>query len=487
MNNSPIKTLRLNGKTIQPQDLPAEAWNIIMGGEQSTSTLQDYFSNVSWVYRGIDIRANGVKRVPFVIENRGGNTIDDSTQYTNAVGILPKPKQIIGLTEMALSVFGYAYWYRTPNLLGKTMGVRYLLPTDIDPDWQRDVTGRVVGLQGFRRKKYGKFLPLDEIVYFWKDDPFVEAGPPESSPLKAAAREAGVILNVNKFAELYFERGAIKGTILAITGNPPPQEKQRIKSLWGRLMKGMSSLFGEMVVNADSIKPIVIGEGLEALSDKNLTGERREAIATALGIPHSVLFSGASNFAVSTQDEKNLYDQTLIPEAEFIEEIINDQLLLPLGYRLRFTPETMDIYQEDEAERAGAMSQFMDALDKAGSFEMAQALFKIYGIEVDDESMGLIDKHYQTKAERGQDMSARLQSTQIPQQPMQFVDTNKRTDLDRWRTFAINRIKAGKSLDGFTSDEIPLSLQAAIAGALEAVQTVEGVVQIFDNDWLGYP
>lgn len=504
MNGSPVKILRNNGKTINPQDLPPEAWQVVFGKSSDTADLQDYFQHVSWCFRGVDIRGNALSSVPFVIEDLSGDTIDESGQYENVVGFLPEPEALFALVEMALTVFGYAYLYQQPNILNtKTWGLRYLLPTDIVPEWAKNPSGQVTGLGGFKRRKLNKTLSLEETVYFWRRDPFVEFGPPASSPLMAAAAEAGVILNVNRFAALFFERGAIKATLLAVHGNPGEPEKERIKSMWGRLMNGIRTVFGELVINAESLKPIVVGEGLEALSDKNLTNEKREGIATALGIPHSILFSGSASGlgggGVAEQDEATLYKQTIIPDCKFIAGVLNKQLFVPMGYRLRFTPENMDIFQEDEEQRALAMSQFMDTVDKAGSFDMFKALIRIYGIEVDDEALALVEKHYAGKAERAAAMQSQLSQRPNTEQKQPDVKPpennqgsdnpeNKRTDLDRWRDKAVKALKSGKSAAVvFDSNEITPVLQGAIAGALESVTSTEEVHRVFLDAWLGYP
>ena len=108
MNNSPIKIIRMDGKTINPQDLPPEAWNIVLGKSNDTS-LQDIYSKVSWCFRAIDILANNMRIIPFIIENSRGEKVDDSTTYANAIGFLPKPRDIFQLIEMSLNIFGYGY------------------------------------------------------------------------------------------------------------------------------------------------------------------------------------------------------------------------------------------------------------------------------------------------------------------------------------------------------------------------------------------
>ena len=324
----------------------------------------------------------------------------------------------------------------------------------------------------------------------------MEVGPPKSSPLQAASTSAGVVLNADKFSALYFERGAIKATLLAVTGNPPPEEKKRIKGMWGRLFKGLGNVFEEMVINAESLKPIVIGEGLEAVNDKDLTDNKRQAIATALGIPHTMLFSssasGLGGGGVAAADKRALYDEMALGEAEFIQEVTNEQILEPAGYKLRFVPETMDLYQVDEAQRAGAMSSFMDAITKAGSLEMAQAMFTIYGVEVSEEAMGLIEQHYAAKQERAEQLSKQVIPKPAPVAPVPAPapePAEKRTDVDRWRDKAIKALKAGKDANvPFDTDAIPHALQGAIMGRLEGVTDAEQVRDLFDDlTWEGYP
>ena len=501
MNNYPITVLRNNGKTIRPEDFPSEAWNTISGGEREGTAKQDLYSRVSWVFRSFDILANGISMLPFSIEDLSGNEVDNDKDYQNVVGFLPYPREIFSLSEMALNAFGYNYLYKRPNLLQtKIYELRYMLPTSIHPKWAKDTNGRVTGLGGFDRDGSDAPLPVEQVVYMWLRDPWVEFGPAKSSPLMAAAAAAGVVLNLDNFASLYFERGAIKATILAVSGNPPEKEKNRIKSLWARLFKGTKGLFGEMVMEADALKPIVVGEGLEALKDNGLSNEKREAIATALGIPYSMLFSssakGLGGGGVAQQDEVNLYKQKIVPDANFIAEKLNGQLFIPAGYRLKFKHEEMDLFQEDENQRATSMNQFADVLTKVKTFEELLAMFDIFGYEVSDDAMGYLEKSFAAKQERAAAMTENLQSAKQPTAPPQPTPPDntpqdqpqKRTDLDRWHTKVSKAIKAGKSAAvSFESDEIPAAIQGAIHGALEGAKDLAEVDRIFGDTWIGYP
>jgi len=150
-----------------------------------------------------------------------------------------------------------------------------------------------------------------------------------------------------------------------VSGAPVANERDRLKTWWRDLVSGIRNVFATEIVNADSVTPVVIGEGLSELSNATLTGEKRQDIATALGVPQSVIFSesagGLGGAGVVTMDERHFYDKTVLPETELIAEAWNSQLLAPLGLRIEFRPETLDVYQEDENQRAAAFATYVNA------------------------------------------------------------------------------------------------------------------------------
>lgn len=493
MIDNPVKTLTFTaGKRVRLDDLPPEAWNVIQGAYSGDGDLSDYYHKVSWAFRAIDLLANRVMAMPFAIY-RGEQEVDNSDDYQNVVKFLPYPMQLFGLVEMALNVWGKAYAFKRPAASGRRVyDVRYLLPTSVRANIDKE-TGAIT----FERDKT-TYTP-NEIIYFWRPDPFVEYGPPTSGPLTAAAGAANVLLNIDLFAKAYFERGAIKATLLAVDGNPPKEEKERIKSLWQRIMTGMKNAFGEMVINSKSITPIVVGGGLDELSDNELTHEKREAIATALGIPHSKLFSssagGLGGGGVAEQDERSLYTDKVIPDVRFIEQVLNAQLFVPAGYRIKFQEERLELFQENEAERADSLIKLQTALENPETFLIAR---QILGYDLSDEVLALIQAYQGKREERANAVMANMQPRNEPEQEPEREepedDSEKsalRAELGRWRRKALKRVKdgrAGKAAE-FESDIIPDSLAGAISGALELAQEVADVERIFTSvqEWEGYP
>jgi HK97 family phage portal protein len=476
---------------IRMEDLSEEAWTYITGGSEG-GEVKDYFQSVPWLYRGVTVRAQTVASMPFAVM-RGETEVVVSDQYEDdeLKDIMPHPKLTLHLIEAALSLLGYAYLEKTANLANtKTMGMKWLMPTSIKPKITEDA-----GLVGFTRGLANEQIvyPPEEILHFWFPDPFVEIGQPLSSPAKAALQAAGVLYNVDKFVAEFFDHGAIKATILSVPSATPPSAKAELQSLWDRFMSGIANAWSSIVINADAVTPVQVGEGVSELSDSELTTEKRQDISTALGIPQSILFSDAANFAVAKEDNLHFYDKTIVPECEFIQDVLNEQVFDPMGLRWEFRPETLDIMQEDEKERAMALGYLYNAevpLDMA---------FRILGFELSDEDWKRIEEQVEKKEERADQMVEQLGSNNgggvafQPEDPKDkpdpFVEKSLGADLEQWKDKAIGYMKRGKPGKGrkYESENIPPALAGAIAGALEEAETEEAITAVFEDIWMGYP
>lgn len=376
------RNLKATGNMVSMSDfddwIEAKVDATLAGGDGVHSAYQ----SVAWLFRGVSLIAQAVASLPFVIDAypsagpeqapkkagkksatvKSDSEVDNSTDYKNAVGFLPHPKKLLKLIAACIVLTGRAYLRKEANRFAQVKqtysGLRWYNPYTIKPEIDEEK-----GLIGFTRKVNGKEvkIALDQLVYLWEEDPFVEVGPPTTSAAQAALAAAGVLMSLDQFVQAFFERGAIKATILTIEGNPPSGEKERIEAWWQRFVKGMKNAFASKVFSA-MVKPVVVGEGVKELENQELTTAKREDIATAIGVPQSLLFSNATNFATAQQDDLHFYSKTIIPLAELIESTLNEQLLMPLGYRIKFLPDTLDAFQEDETERAQALASLVSAL-----------------------------------------------------------------------------------------------------------------------------
>jgi HK97 family phage portal protein len=472
---NPYSVVTPAAKGVRLSELPPEAWQYLRGGS-GAGDLAKFHRAVPWLFRGVDLRADAVADMPFVVlRGRGQDAqeVDNSKDWQNAVGFLPHPRDLLWLVEAALVVWGYCYLEQGRNVARRLRELRYLLPTTVQPEIDPER-----GLTGFQRRggPGSPMLRVQDVCYFWAPDPFVELGPPQSSPAQAALGAAGVLYNVDEFAAAFFARGAIKGTLLAVKGNPPEQEKKRIKSWWERLFTGIKNAWSDAVVNADSVTPVVVGEGLESLEKSDLTRAKREDVATALGIPHTMLFSDAANYATAERDTLNFYDTTIKPECAFIEEVLNAQVFDPQGYRLQFQPEALPVYQEDEQQRSASLASL-----RASGLPLLMAM-DILGYELSEEQRGELESLEAERQAAAEALAQRLQGG--------GGDGDRDAggeELRTWRRWALKRAREGRPLREFRTAHVSPALAAAIAGALEGCATPSEVDAVFDNVWVGYP
>jgi hypothetical protein len=131
--------------------------------------------------------------------------------------------------------------------------------------------------------------------------------------------------------------------------------------------------------------------------------------------------------------------------------------------RLEFSFNELELFQEDENERAELLSK----LTFSGlPLELAM---RIAGYELTDEEQAMLEEKQQEESDDERDELTE--------------------ELGRWARMAEKRVKDGRDIREFETDIIPGSLHAAITGALESVETPEDVKLIFDNalEWRGYP
>lgn len=355
-----LYTLGAGGATKSISLTDAQLWkdalNWDIGTDEQISAAAAY-SAVGWVTRCVHVRSTALMTLPWALtsENSGDEIANSEDTSAATFDWLDELPELLYLSEAALCIYAAAYWHKQRTRRTIT-GVRWFQPDSMEPLWTP------AGLSGFRRVVNGMMipaLPVEDVVYVRMPNPLHETEH-ATSPVQTALMDAQVIHNSNQFAAMFFKRGAIKATILTVDGNPLPQEKERLKTWWARAFSGLTNAFNTEVVSA-AVHPVIVGEGISELNNTELTTEKREAIATALGIPHSLVMSNAANYATADADRLNFYDTTIIPESTWIAKQLNRQLFGPLGYRLQFKPKQLPIYQEDEEQRAQAFSAYVAA------------------------------------------------------------------------------------------------------------------------------
>jgi len=271
----------------------------------------------------------------------------------------------------------------------------------------------------------------------------------------------------------------------------PPGEQERVEKRLRSLITNVRNAFRLIVLGiGDSGKPVVIGEGLEALKDAGAISRAREDITAGFGISLAMILSNEANYATALEDRKTLYTNTVNPMAEFVAEVWNEQLFKPMGYKWIFKPEEMEIFQEDEVNRATSLAQLVTALADPELFLISA---DILGYDLDDETLLAIQALIEKKDTRREAMAQVAAQNPNPPQPgeqppqlaqaQQEPQPNPQADeFAKWRRKSLRAVKAGKSGSvEFESDIIPADVMTDVHAQLIGAVTEDAVKLVFDN------
>lgn len=387
------------------------------------------------VFAGIAARMQAMADLPFTIYSLDRDVPKDSSDnYKNVIGFLPNPIRFFGLSEAALISSGRAYWFKEQGArTGGIKNLRYWLPSSVTLDANKAKNNVIE----FRRLGTTELFPAESVFYSWLYDEGVELGPPTVWPLESAMIAAEANGAISTWVRDYMRRGAIKAMLLAVDGMPPPGEVEKIENWFNRFMTGVRGLTWK-VFNASNVKPTIVGDGLEALKDLTISKELRYEIHTALGTRHLL---EDENFATASARERQFYTQVIVPDARLLQNNFNEQLAHSLGYHLEFEPQRLEVFQTDEAERAGSLAQLFGVFKESLSAGKAMTLaMDILGYDISKEQQKLIDAGLAEKQEARE--SAPPAPVQEQPQAEELEPPNKAiVELDKWRA---KSEKAGK-------------------------------------------
>ena len=462
-------------KAVPPWDFENDKGWVTLSGEDKLSGIDLFIARVPWLYRSIMDRANCVSAMPWYI-TRGDEDYDSFGEYENKLGWLPNPRRLFSQLEQSLAVAGKAYIFLETNNGGYIKGIQYCNPYTVTEVYDKD--GKLSGYKrriGSRQVEY----PVENFVAIYAPDYLTETGPGKFSAAGAALMAAGVTYNSEGFIQQFFARGAIKATVLTALNTGQP-EAERLQHWWDDVVSGIRNAWSAIVLRSEGVKATTIGEGLESLQNDKLTREQRQEISTALGIPESRLWSAAANYATRQMDEVSYYTGTIIPDCDLITDAFKSQVFNKAhrleGYLLEARHESMDIFQVDNAEQAGAYSQYVSTGMKPS------VAAQILGIEL-PAGMEYEDLDPEEEPEPEPVVMPIPPEPEIEEEPEEVEATEQeiRSVLKAWRKKAeLAFKKTGSAEVEFVTRIIPHNQQEAIRAALAAAKSQDEIRAAMD-------
>ncbi len=477
------------GKGVPLNQLPPEAWQTTGGTD--TSGLAKRYATVATLYRGVEIRAQAVATMPYDILGSDGKVVYESEsgeKFPAGLEFMTDFPDLLARTEAAVSLEGGAYWEKQRNQV-RTRSLKWLLPGSVTPVYNQpskpgfDPTLPIGALLYFSRELGAPIPPIrleiDDVLYFWPPNWEVETGPSKNTPGKAAFAAAGVLGSMDTFLTDYFDRGLIKATILtqdpegaAMYGQISDAEIEDFKNWWKRVITGVKNAFTTRVLRSD-IKPVVIGEGLNDLSDSELSQDERQDVAVALGVPQSKLFANAANFSTKQSDDVQFITDTVLPECRWIYGAINKQLFEPMGLTITTRPQRLTVMQADESDRAQSL------LHLVSSGVPVVLAMDLLGYEMTEEQRTELEVQEVVVDPVGQVLNEQAGGGQEPQEIRSISDFLKGQEVRRLQRWATTRDKPN-----------PLEFKSDVLTATEIETVVVGVADSQDApfpSWDDYP
>lgn len=292
------------------------------------------------LFRCVDIRANAVSTIPFRLERKG----KDVTALPESDALVQQLRTMLWYAEAGLC-FTAAYWELGTNRAGKNLTPFWLSPWTVRP-----VIDPERGLTGFVRAGKADPLPVERVLHVFNPDPGVEAGP-GAAPVGSVLAAAGVLRNLDRYTAAYFERGAIKMTLLSVPEGTKEPERLRLKVWWDGMIRGVQSAYRSVVISA-KVEPTVIGSDPKDSAAPELVRLGREDVMVGMGVPQSLVFSNPLAGGTVAAERLNFYDFTVLPRVAIIVPAFNDQYLAQLGLRIIAEPEKLEAYQQAELTKA---------------------------------------------------------------------------------------------------------------------------------------
>ena len=430
-------------------NLTLPAWFDSLRRQGRITNTADAYLVSPLLYRATNLRADAISTVPYRMYYKGE---EQEWPFTQPLSHLIKE------AERGLLITGGAYWYKIYK--GRRLtGFVPLNPTTMNVNLLTDRATLEDPLRGaaftqaINGKQYGPWS-IDDVVYF-REQSYVDDIGPGVGAAHVALSSAKLEHYLNRFAAAFFEGGAQPVTVMNLPESMDEAEFQRFRTdMKASVGGGVINAFRMIFMRSPDIKIEQLTPPLNSMEMPQLYERVVTSVGMAYGVPRTMLEASAANYATADSDRQSFWRETVIPRLSTYEYTLNTQVFEPLGWELRFEPESLDVMQTDEANRSSSLLQLVQA-----GVPLRSAL-TILGYDlVDDLVPPTIAPSSTAEIQPiADDTTAAMDIDGAPDD--EAIATKRRTEFGLLAKKIERRIKAGKSIactfesDVITADEV---------------------------------
>lgn len=354
------KTIQIyNGdgfKAFSLREMSDQGWTI--EGADKTRAAELY-RQTAWLYSVITKRGAGVQSIPRVLKKGQTKVSESDLPFKFDIGDLMRRSSI------ALDLYAKAYLLVVRNQF-KPLKVRWLYPESIELK-----IDEVRGLEGFKRTVGAKDYPYgydqakdispDGLTWIWATGmPEVGPGIPKADVAKYPAM---VLRAIDQHTTKFFSSAAI-GQIYFTSKNVPLKSERNRFRKWAKrmLFKGLETAFSAEVFGSD-LTPHKLSTDPADLAMSDLDADNRRDVSAIFDTPEALITGEAGGMSRATLDRitSNWLLGPVMQQATLIVDSYNHHILHPAGYELTLNPENLSVNQEEEKQRATAVSMYINA------------------------------------------------------------------------------------------------------------------------------
>jgi len=437
-----------------------------------TSTADAYLVS-PLLYRATNLRADAISTVPYRMYYKGE---EQEWPFTQPLSHLIKE------AERGLLITGGAYWYKIYK--GRRLtGFVPLNPTTMNVNLLTDRATLEEPLKGaaftqaINGKQYGPWS-IDDVVYF-REQSYVDDIGPGVSAAHVALSSAKLEHYLNRFAAAFFEGGAQPVTVMNLPEGMDESEFQRFRTdMKASMSGGLVNAFRMIFMRSPDIKIEQLTPPLSSMEMPQLYERVVTSVGMAYGVPRTMLEASAANYATADSDRQSFWRETVIPRLSTYEYTLNSQVFEPLGWELKFEPESLDVMQNDEANRSSSLLQLVQA-----GVPLRGAL-TILGYDLVDDILlpdqPMVPAIPRPEMPKPADEAERIREERIIETAVdEEIASKRKAEFGLLAKKIERRIKAGKSVHcTFESDVITADEVKSIMARLHDGMTVADVSEV---------